>query len=77
MRNRAAHAHRTGGAIQSALKTVGYDLPLKKVTINLASADLRKPGCGLDLPIALAVLIADGAIPPDALADLLVLGELG
>jgi magnesium chelatase family protein len=40
--------------IQSALKTVGYDLPLKKVTVNLAPADLRKPGCGLDLPIALA-----------------------
>jgi magnesium chelatase family protein len=47
------------------------------VTINLAPADLRKPGCGLDLPIALAVLIAEGVIPPDALADLLVLGELG
>jgi hypothetical protein len=63
--------------IQSALKTVGYDLPLKKVTINLAPADLRKPGCGLDLPIALAVLIAEGALPAEALADLLVLGELG
>jgi magnesium chelatase family protein len=63
--------------IQSALKAVGYDLPLKKVTINLAPADLRKPGCGLDLPIALAVLVAEGVIAPDALADLLVLGELG
>src|SRR4051812_11012360 len=63
--------------IQSALKSVGYDLPLKKVTINLAPADLRKPGCGLDLPIALAVLVAEGVLPPDALADLLVLGELG
>jgi magnesium chelatase family protein len=63
--------------IQSALKSVGYDLPLKKVTINLAPADLRKPGCGLDLPIALAVLVAEGVIEPDALADLLVLGELG
>jgi magnesium chelatase family protein len=63
--------------IQSALKTVGYDLPLKKVTINLAPADLRKPGCGLDLPIALAVLVAEGVLPPEVLADLLVLGELG
>jgi magnesium chelatase family protein len=63
--------------IQSALKTVGYDLPLKKVTVNLAPADLRKPGCGLDLPIALAVLVAEGIIPHDALDDLLVLGELG
>ncbi len=63
--------------IQSALKTVGHDLPLKKVTINLAPADLRKPGCGLDLPIALAVLAAEGVIPDDALAGRLVLGELG
>ena len=63
--------------IQSALKAVGYDLPLKKVTINLAPADLRKPGCGLDLPIALAVLVAEGLIAEAALADLLVLGELG
>src|SRR4030095_10967095 len=63
--------------IQSALRTVGYDLPLKKVTINLAPADLRKPGCGLDLPIALPVLIAEGVIPPGALDGVLVLGELG
>jgi len=59
--------------IQRALKSVGYDLPLKKVTINLAPADLRKPGCGLDLPIALAVLVAEGVIDPRAIADLLVL----
>ena len=63
--------------IQSALKAVGHDLPLKKVTINLAPADLRKPGCGLDLPIALAVLVVEGLVPAAALADLLVLGELG
>jgi len=63
--------------IQSALKTVGHELPLKKVTINLAPADLRKPGCGLDLPIALAVLAAEGVIPDAAIADRMVLGELG
>jgi magnesium chelatase family protein len=63
--------------IQSALKTVGHDLPLKKVTINLAPADLRKPGCGLDLPTALAVLIAEGVVPEAAAAGYLVLGELG
>lgn len=63
--------------IQSALKTVGHELPLKKVTINLAPADLRKPGCSLDLPIALAVLVAEGVIPDDALAGRMVLGELG
>jgi len=62
--------------IRSALETIGNDLPLKKVTVNLAPADLRKPGSALDLPIATAVLIANGA-PPDAVQDLLMLGELG
>jgi magnesium chelatase family protein len=63
--------------IQSALVAVGHDLPLKKVTINLAPADLRKPGCGLDLPIALAVLACEGLIPAGATDELLVQGELG
>ncbi|MDX2090315.1 MAG: YifB family Mg chelatase-like AAA ATPase [Kofleriaceae bacterium] len=62
--------------IKSALNSVGSDLPLRKVTINLAPADLRKVGCALDLPIAVGVLIANGACG-DPLADLLVLGELG
>ncbi len=62
--------------IRAALESVGTDLPLKKVTVNLAPADLRKPGCALDLPIALAVLVANGD-HSDAVADLLVLGELG
>lgn len=63
--------------IESALKTLGRELPLKRVTINLAPADLRKPGCGLDLPIALALLVAEGVLAPEAVADVLVLGELG
>ncbi len=62
--------------IRSALESVGTDLPLKKVTINLAPADLRKPGCALDLPIAIAVLVASGGLA-ETVADLLVLGELG
>ncbi len=62
--------------IKSALNSVGTDLPLKKVTVNLAPADLRKPGTALDLPIAVAVLIANGSCG-DAVAGLLMLGELG
>jgi magnesium chelatase family protein len=62
--------------IRSALESIGTDLPLKKITINLAPADLRKPGCALDLPIAIAVLVANGG-HFDPVADLLVLGELG
>jgi len=63
--------------IRSALEQVGHGLPNKKVTVNLAPADVRKPSPALDLPIAVGVLVADGLYPPDALDRILVLGELG
>jgi magnesium chelatase family protein len=62
--------------IKSALNAVAEDLPLKKVTVNLAPADVRKPGCALDLPIAIAVLIANKT-PRSAVDGLVILGELG
>ncbi|HEY5920613.1 MAG TPA: YifB family Mg chelatase-like AAA ATPase [Kofleriaceae bacterium] len=63
--------------IRSALHAVGYDVPQKKVTVNLAPADLRKPGSALDLPTALSILIADGTFDGGIFDGLLVLGELG
>ena len=63
--------------IRSALRAIGHDLPLKRVVVNLAPADLRKNGCALDLPIALAIMIADGLCEPGPILELLVLGELG
>jgi magnesium chelatase family protein len=63
--------------IRSALHSVGYDVPQKKVTVNLAPADLRKPGSALDLPTALSILVADGAFDGSLLDGLIVLGELG
>ncbi len=63
--------------IRSALNTVGHDMPLKHVIVNLAPSDLRKPGCVFDLPIAASVLIAVGAYDGAAIEGLLVLGELG
>jgi magnesium chelatase family protein len=63
--------------IRSALKAAGHDLPLKKVTVNLAPADLRKPGSALDVPIALGVMIADGTYDGSVIDGLIVLGELG
>ena len=63
--------------IRSALATVGHDVPLKRVTVNLAPADLRKPGAALDLPIACAVLIGNDELDGAALDGMLVLGELG
>lgn len=73
-----APAVKEGGVrIRSALRSVGHDLPLKRVVINLAPADLRKHSSALDLPIALSTLIANDTFDPEPLADLLVLGELG
>ena len=63
--------------IRSALKTVGHEVPMKKVTVNLAPADLRKPGSALDLPTALSILFAAEVYEPAFLDDILVLGELG
>ncbi|HEY3803379.1 MAG TPA: YifB family Mg chelatase-like AAA ATPase [Kofleriaceae bacterium] len=74
----AAPPVKEGGVrIRSALRACGHDLPLKRVTINLAPADLRKAGCALDLPIALSTLVGDGLYDGAILDGLVVLGELG
>jgi len=62
--------------VQAALHASGLSLPAKKVTVNLAPADLPKEGSHYDLPIALGLMAALGAIPGDAIADYVVLGEL-
>jgi magnesium chelatase family protein len=62
--------------VQAALHASGLSMPPKKVTVNLAPADLPKEGSHYDLPIALGLMAALGAIPSDALADFMVLGEL-
>lgn len=62
--------------VQAALHASGLALPAKKVTINLAPADLPKEGSHFDLPIALGLMAALGAIPSDALQSYVVLGEL-
>ncbi|MCL6705777.1 YifB family Mg chelatase-like AAA ATPase [Pseudomonas sp. R2.Fl] len=62
--------------VQAALHASGLALPPKKVTVNLAPADLPKEGSHFDLPIALGLMAALGAIPADALTDYAVIGEL-
>jgi len=62
--------------IRSALKNAGYSFPARRITANLAPADVRKAGVGFDLPVALSILVASGQI--DAVKDdLLFTGELG
>ncbi|HVV78560.1 MAG TPA: YifB family Mg chelatase-like AAA ATPase [Pseudolabrys sp.] len=63
--------------VRSALIASGLALPARRITINLAPADLPKEGSHYDLPIALGLMAAIGAIAPDALAGFTVLGELG
>lgn len=63
--------------IRAALRAVDLDVPVKRVTVNLAPADLRKPGSALDLPTALSILVADDAFDGGPLDGLLILGELG
>lgn len=62
--------------IRAAIKSSGYSFPGKKITINLAPADIRKEGASLDLPIALSILSAQGIIDFTKLADHIFCGEL-
>jgi magnesium chelatase family protein len=63
--------------VRAAVRRSGLGWPDGKVTVNLAPAALRKSGAGFDLPVALAVLGAAGAVPPAALAGTWAVGELG
>ncbi len=62
--------------VRAALANSGYALPVNRITVNLAPAGVRKEGAGFDLPIALAVLAASGALPAESLPGLAVVGEL-
>ncbi len=62
--------------VRGALAAIGLALPPKRITVNLAPADLPKEGSHYDLPIALGLMAACGAAAPDALAGYCVLGEL-
>jgi magnesium chelatase family protein len=62
--------------VRASLKNCGYELPARKVTINLAPADRRKEGSSFDLPIALGLLAYLEVIPAEKLKDYLFLGEL-
>ncbi|MDR5861018.1 YifB family Mg chelatase-like AAA ATPase [Halomonas eurihalina] len=62
--------------VRSALVNAGFEFPLRRITLNLAPADLPKDGGRFDLPIALGLLVASGQIPPEALAEVECVGEL-
>jgi magnesium chelatase family protein len=62
--------------VRSGIASAELEWPLRRITVNLAPAGLRKEGSGFDLPIALAVLGASRQLPPERLAEHAALGEL-
>ncbi|MGY6502071.1 MAG: YifB family Mg chelatase-like AAA ATPase [Acidimicrobiales bacterium] len=63
--------------VRAALLSTDLPWPLRRVTVNLAPTGVRKAGSQLDLAIAVALLVAEGTIPSEAVADMAFLGELG
>ena len=62
--------------IRAALKNNGYRIPGKKITINMAPADIRKEGSAYDLPLAIGILAASQQIKSEKVSDYLIMGEL-
>jgi len=62
--------------VKSAIKNSGYDFPPKRITVNLAPADMKKEGAGFDLPIAVGILTALEVVSKERLEEYLLLGEL-
>ncbi len=62
--------------IRAALRNCGYPFPYKRITINLAPADVRKEGSGYDLPMAVGIAAAQGVVVSSRLGDCLLVGEL-
>lgn len=62
--------------VTSAIRNSGFDLPAKKITVNLAPADLKKEGAGFDLPIAIGILAALGNLKIENLKKYYIVGEL-
>ena len=63
--------------VRTALKNNGIALPPKRITVNLAPADIRKEGAGFDLPLAAAVLAAAGVLSAEQLGNVMMAGEIG
>ena len=61
--------------VRAAIRNAGFEFPLRRITVNLAPADVRKEGPIYDLPIAVAILVASGQIE-DRFADVALFGEL-
>ena len=62
--------------VTAAIRNSGFDFPIKRITVNLAPAGIKKEGSAFDLPIAVGILVATEQLKPDKLKDYLLIGEL-
>jgi magnesium chelatase family protein len=62
--------------VMSAIKNCGFEFPTRKVTINMAPADMKKEGSAFDLPIAVGLLMASGQVSIESAQDYIIVGEL-
>jgi len=62
--------------VSAAIKNSGFPFPAKRITVNLAPADLKKQGSAFDLATAIGILVANGTLVKDSIADMVFCGEL-
>ena len=62
--------------IKAAIKNAGFDFPYKRITVNLAPANIKKGGPGFDLPIAIGILITNRTLAQESLSGYTICGEL-
>ena len=63
--------------VRAVLSSMGFALPAKRITVNLAPADMPKEGSHFDLPIAIGLLCAMDVLPKELLKNYVIMGELG
>lgn len=62
--------------VRAAMKNTGLNFPIKKITVNLAPADVKKEGSAFDLPMAIGILVAEDGLAPERVAPYAIVGEL-
>ncbi len=62
--------------VKAAIKNCGYEFPARRITVNLAPADIKKEGAGFDLPMAIGILAATDVVRKEKLEQYFILGEL-
>ncbi|MEO0249893.1 MAG: magnesium chelatase domain-containing protein, partial [candidate division WOR-3 bacterium] len=62
--------------VRTAIRNIGLDFPWRRLTVNLAPADVRKEGPSFDLPMAVGILAVSEQIPSEGLEDCVIVGEL-